>query len=382
MSATIELTDIGPVEQLSIPVPDDGGVVVLRGANGTGKSSTLKAVERLATGKKDIALTARDGVQRGEMSGCGVTLRVAKSITRTGELECESLEGRLSVADLVDPGLKGADEADAKRIRSLVQLAGVSPDVKIFHQLFDDGITFDEVTKGKNLDTDDILVLADRIKRAIDEAARTAEGQANVEKSKAAACKESASGINRNVETDDDKLQKLLEEAIRHEQMLATKLGNSIQRNHQIEDAKRKIGEAKELAGGISLEEATKRFDEARDSVMIADGAIEQKRKESESIILKLREEMKELESASKLADMKFDAASRELESAKRFEETIQSMQSIAAEGSITGPTNEEIEAAQDAVANCRASIEAGVLARRAEEQLVKANGHAAKEAA
>ena len=37
MSA-IEIINVGPIETVKIPLPPDGGVVVLRGANGVGRA--------------------------------------------------------------------------------------------------------------------------------------------------------------------------------------------------------------------------------------------------------------------------------------------------------------------------------------------------------
>ncbi len=366
---TIEVDNICSVEHLSVPIPKDGGVVVLRGPNGSGKSSILRALERLATGKKDLAVTARDGVQRGEISGFGVTLRVAKSVTRTGEYDRESLDGRLSVAELVDPGLKGEMEADAKRIRALVQLAGVKPDVNIFADLLDERKDFDEVVKGKNLDTDDILVLADRIKRAIDEAARNAEGQANIEKAKSAACRESASGIALDVQTDDSILQKLLEDAIRVEQSLQSKSEEATRRNAEILAARQQITASTLARPGEKLFS----LEEARERETIAHNACSDATAKVEEIAKQLQSAQWELERCQD----RWEESKREQGNAEHFHETISELESIVAVGELVGPTEQEISDAADAVANSRASIEAGVLARRANEQLAKAKTHA-----
>lgn len=373
IASTIELNDIGPVEHLSIPIPEHGGIVVLRGANGCGKSSTLKAIDRLATGK-ETKLTPRDGTSRGEMSGLGVTVRVARSVTRAGELECESLDGRLSVAELVDPRLKGPEENDARRIRALVQLAGVKPDVSFFRGLLADGATFDEVVKSKNLETDDILVLADRIKRAFDEAARGAEGQANVEQSKAAACKESARDVNTKVETDDDKLQGFLEDAIRRDTSLKSKRDQAAIRNGEILRARQKIVEATSTKDGqqvVSLEEAQQRETYAHNDWSDALEAEEKALAALESARANL-----------KRAGERWQDAKRELGSVERFHETIEELEKVVAAGEMESPNEAEMSEASDAVWNCRASIELGVLARRALEKLGLAAKHTEAESA
>jgi hypothetical protein len=379
-TATIELTDIGPVEHLTIPIPNEGGVVVLRGTNGSGKSSTLRAVDRLATGKKTIELTSRDGTPRGEMSGCGITLRVARSITRTGELECESLDGRLSVAELVDPGLKGAEENDGRRIRALAQLAGVKPDVGMFQLLFDDSKTFAEVTKGKDLKTDDVLILADRIKRAIDEAARGAEGVANIEKAKAAACKESASGINLNVETDDGKLQAWLENAIRHETTLTAKLTAATTRNAEILAAQQKIAESR---GDVESAESIKvSLEMSRCSMVSAQNNVSGQKVLIKEMMDRMNADLKELESTSRLAEEKWIGLTRQLANAEQFEVTISDLKMTISAGELPVPDAASLSSAAEAVSKCRASIESGILARRANEQLDKSKTHAALELA
>lgn len=50
---TITLSNVGPIAKLDIPLPDNGGIVVLRGGQGEGKSTALRAVSRVL-----VALTA------------------------------------------------------------------------------------------------------------------------------------------------------------------------------------------------------------------------------------------------------------------------------------------------------------------------------------
>jgi len=117
----ITLHNIGPIEHVTIPVPTDGGVVVLRGRNGSGKSTALDAIQTAITGKGKPPL--RDKAARGEIHAGGVSLTVAKSVRRSGELVVTSLDSRLSVADLVEPGIVDPLRADASRIKALVNLS-------------------------------------------------------------------------------------------------------------------------------------------------------------------------------------------------------------------------------------------------------------------
>ena len=117
----IEIKNIGPIASVSIPVPEAGGVVVLTGRNGSGKSHALEAVSAATTGKGKPPL--KDMAKIGTVSVPGVTMTVARSVRRQGELQVETLEGRLSIADLVDPGVVDPERADAKRIKALVGLS-------------------------------------------------------------------------------------------------------------------------------------------------------------------------------------------------------------------------------------------------------------------
>ena len=370
IASTLELENIGAVEHLSIPIPEDGGVVVLKGTNGSGKSTALRAAERLASGR-EVKIFPRDGTTRGEISGLGVTVRVSRSVTRTGELECESLDGKLSVAELVDPGLKGLEENDARRMRALVQLAGVEPDVDIFRPILSND-EFDAVVKKLKLETDDILVMADRIKRGVDEAARGAEGIANTEQAKAAACRESAKDINVKVETDDATLQAMLESAIRLDTDLKARKRAADARAAEILEARQKICEKTTTdERRVSLQDARDRETYAHNSYSEAMDA-EKKIEEALAVARRTRE----------TAKASWDSAMRELQATEQFHSTIAELEEIVQLGELAAPSSDEIVAAEDAIANCRASIEAGVLARRAIEKLAQAKVHAELESA
>ncbi len=117
----IQIKNIGPIASVTIPVPEAGGVVVLTGRNGSGKSHALEAVSAATTGKGKPPL--KDMTKSGTVSVPGVTMTVGRSVRRQGELQVETLEGRLSIADLVDPGFVDPERADAKRIKALVGLS-------------------------------------------------------------------------------------------------------------------------------------------------------------------------------------------------------------------------------------------------------------------
>ncbi len=119
----VVVENVGPVKSFAFEIPADGGVVILRGRNGAGKSHVLDAVQSLVSGDGSVPL--RDGQAKGKVEGLGATIKLAKRTIRSGALEVESLTGDVDPATLVDPGIADPERADAARIKALLTLAGV-----------------------------------------------------------------------------------------------------------------------------------------------------------------------------------------------------------------------------------------------------------------
>jgi hypothetical protein len=124
----IEIKNSGPVESLSVPVPEGGGIVVIRGENGRGKTMALDAIALLVGG--DGRLSPRDGESFAEIKGLGLRVRGGKRTTKKGELETRPSTSGRDPSVLVDPGIKDPVAADSARVRALLRLAGIelSPD--------------------------------------------------------------------------------------------------------------------------------------------------------------------------------------------------------------------------------------------------------------
>ena len=222
-SDVIELEDIGPVENLSIPLPATGGVIVLRGRNDIGKSEALKAVDALVSGRGDIE--KRDGATRGQIRYGDAKISVSKVARRSGpELEISTIDSRLSLADLVNPGIKDPERADGARVKALVQLSGVTPDISLFYLLAGgQKDRFEEIVGPSAAESGDLVEMAGRVKRDFESAARKAADQSKNFEGQAAGCRQAADGYDPSIPTDLVDLHRQLEEAIKAEQDAKTR---------------------------------------------------------------------------------------------------------------------------------------------------------------
>lgn len=167
---TIAIENVRPIERLDITLPPEGGVVVLRGANGSGKSSAIDAVDKLAKGSGRVQL--RDGAPKGIVSGLGATINVGPACRRTGEIEVETLDSRLSLADLVDPGLVDPERNDAARIKALVEITGATVDAKTVSDVVGPSGASIKSDSSELLDAGDLVGFVSAARRDLHEKAR------------------------------------------------------------------------------------------------------------------------------------------------------------------------------------------------------------------
>lgn len=171
----LHLENVGPIESLTIPVPEHGGVVVLRGRNGAGKTHALQAVGALYDRK--ARPVTRDGSVGALVEGLGARITVGRRANRAGELEVAHLEGE-DPSLLVDPGIKDPAAADAERIRALLRLARAGVDLQAFATLLAGGETeLRELCRVSTLEASDVPSMASAIKRDLEAAARKAENE-------------------------------------------------------------------------------------------------------------------------------------------------------------------------------------------------------------
>jgi hypothetical protein len=164
---TIDIRDLGPIQSVSIPVPAEGGVVVLRGKNGAGKSIAISAVDALTReGKPSPAARAREGSIGGSIEGLGRSIRVGmQRSTSKGELEVASIGDDVDVAALVDPGFVDPAAADRARVRAALVLARVKVSPERFAELVGGMETLQRFARPETLAATDPVEMAEKVRR-------------------------------------------------------------------------------------------------------------------------------------------------------------------------------------------------------------------------
>lgn len=175
-----EIENIGPVRSVKIPVPLGGGLLVMKGRNGAGKSTVLNTFER-ALGK-DVKLSKNErAVGSGHFeSPFGVTLKVGQSTRRLESddgLSVEVLDDEFQIGDLVDPREKDQAAADRRRLKALLRVAGAEADIAEFLQLFISEEEFERIVRDETRKVTDIVQMASMVKSDIEAEARAVEAE-------------------------------------------------------------------------------------------------------------------------------------------------------------------------------------------------------------
>lgn len=355
--STATITNVGPVKNLLLDVPENGGLVVLRGKNGSGKSRSLEAIESVLTGKG--SLDVRDGALNGKVDAFGVTITVGRNTRRKGELEVESLSSKLNLSELIEPGLKTADAADAKRIKALCSVAGAKADDALFHGLVGGKEAFEKIVSVAAVKADDIIVMADRIKRDLEAEARREEDAAEKAEGVALGAKNATAGIDVSQPCDSAKLQSDLEQLIKYEAEVCERLKAHVEASKKAGEAEAKLIGAQAEYTGLSLHECQVAEVSAKTQVDFAT----EKLREAEQV-------WREAKSIVERANNTYANAISQRKNAEQHESMVSQWKQQIATSIPPMPTDEEISSAKEAVKLARQAVEQGALIRQAKQQV------------
>ena len=363
----IEIKDVGPISSLTIPVPEGGGVVVLRGGQGVGKTTAIKAVSKTLGAGKVRDLSTRDGAKRGVLEMGDVRLTVTKArATRKGELECAELESRLDIAGLVDPGIDDPERADVARIKALVSLAGVAADPTAYHAIVGGQEAFDQL--GVDTDTDDPVLLATRVKRALEASARQQEKVKDAEQGHAAACKENFEGVDMTAPSEKGALEQAYHEAREELSRLEERRRMADKDADRVKEAESELKRLKESYDGPTSLLAR----EMHASLVAVVEVIKEK-------IAAAKKELEKLEQERTVLVVKCNAASDKREAAERHWKAIEGWERTLKRPSIEDPGDEAIAEATIAINKASEAMEEGVRIRDARLHEQRYKEHLAK---
>lgn len=381
----LRLSGAGGAPDSEFEIPEGGGLVVLRGHNGAGKSQALLGIEDLTTGSKNLRV--KNGRTRGEISGFGAEVRLGARTTRRGELEVVGLTSRMDVAGIVDPGLKDYDAANRAIVKAVVRMLGIEPRVDLFHELAgarQDGesdedfgnrlrATFNELMPAGLDESVDLVEMAAKIKKGFESAARRAKGEAEQVQGEADALLAAGDGLDFDAESDSDKLQAALEEAIRVDGALKERTKARQRLQAEADAARESVGEG----GGPNEDDFVDAHQNVADASKTQDEAMQLKSAAEEgleSARVALREAEHKLELAKGSAAsalVGFDAADAALEALedgeKAWKAALGAIRTLEEAEPAPGP--DDLEAAAGATAAARDAVERGALVRDARER-------------
>jgi energy-coupling factor transporter ATP-binding protein EcfA2 len=376
----IKLKDVGAIEALTIAVPEpgEGGVIVLRGRNGSGKSTALEAVNALVTGNGDVR--TRDGALGAMVEGFGARVHVGRRKSAAGECEVVGLEGP-DPSLLVDPGIKDRGAAHAERIRALCKIAGAQVEREPFVKLAGSVDEFERVVKASSLEKGDVPSVAAAVKRDFEAAARAAEAEAGNIQNEANGIASAAQDVPETELLDERALQIELESAsaelgeLRGRQRNADELRAAAKRARETLDS---YGTKGTVDAGKAAEEAlaeaktkselaVKAADDATERASAARAALRQAEQEE----AEAKAEMRAAQTAEKNASAAVEQAFEDFTRRKQLQQAVTAAESAA------DVDPESIAALEKRQTAARTTLQRAEVVRRAIEQRQRARAKA-----
>jgi energy-coupling factor transporter ATP-binding protein EcfA2 len=369
--STVSINNIQGVKEIEFDIPEDsGGVLVLKGMNGVGKSTVISIVRGLLSGSGRFKPT--DGLTRGTADGFSRHVSVVNSTTRySGESDAASIEGKFDFSDLVHPQQKTPQTRDKVRVKSLLGLMNVEANPALFYELAGGKEAFEEIVDADDLQTDDIVELAGRVSRALHAKGKSLESEAKHAEKEAIGARALAEGVDLNAESDATVLQKRYEEALLYQQRVKSQ-------RLQAEATASKARSARELKEkfereyrGPTVAEAEQRVTESQQSVDIAAA----RARELEVALQEAQADLQAKRQKALSADDALTNTKRHFELLAGWEQTILAAQAIDT------PSDASLDAAAQAVAEAQEAATTGAVIRKARERLVEGDRLAEKAA-
>ena len=357
----IAVRDIGPVTEFEYKMTGPG-LHVLRGKQGAGKTTILRTVQLATDGRTDIKPTKRDATRRGEATVAGKVLRIAKRVQEEGEITVDGL-GDLDIAALHSPKFKTPVIRDRHRINVLLRLVGVAADASLFHDAVGGPDAFRKIVSTHDLETDDLVEMAARIKRAVERRAQEHEREKESRLADARAAVQLVEGVDLSAPHDESALSAEMASSSEHRAAL-------IQRDIDVTEvlmaAEKAQAELDAVERGPDVAEMEKAVATWRKRVV-----------DREEALLAAEAEVSSAKAAHAHAVYALESARRETETLAKWEATIK------AGADVQAPTEQELAYAKNRWETAQEAVMCGVKVREAlaAQKRAEASSAQAKEA-
>lgn len=369
MATAIEYKDVGPIEKFRTEIPDRGGILCFQGKSGVGKTTAINAFNNAVSGNGKLSV--RDGATMGEVSAFGAKVMLGARTNRFGQPEAVGIESRYDIGSLVDPGIKDPMAADARRIKALVQIAGVEAKQELFYEIVGGPEQFSNLFGDELAGCDDLVEMAGKIERRLQKLARDREDSGNIEVGHIAALREAAGKVDVTVESDHETLQAALLAAVGKQSALETQAKAYAARARDIQRAKDMLSDAEAETGRVSAADA-----QAATRVASA------KRERCIQDLRNAEELFRSASAALDLAKSEEKAALAAQQAAEQHEQHLaQWRQTIEGPAAASEVSQEDLETAKATVDAAQRALELGSKARQAKRDLAQAELHSKKAA-
>jgi len=360
MTKTITLDNPGPIEG-TFPIELKGpGVYEFRGRRGSGKSTCISSLDWLAGHKVDITL--HDGAVSGKVEGFGVVAPIGGRKRRKGDLDVDTIDAeKFTVTDILDPQGKTPAVRDTTRIKALAVLSGAEADPSLYYELAGGQAEFDALGIAQ---TDDPVMLATRVKRAYDEAARKSENTAEAEAKHAAPLEHVPEGLDLEAESDLTVLGEHRDKERDEFTRMSKAREDGIAQEAKIHEAQQRLEKVKSDYTGSSVEDA-----EREREVLVNEGKLAKKR------VVELEEQLKQARADLEACTVQYNAANQTLEAAKSHAAAVVELEEIASE-SADYPSQDDVDAAEKLVREATTAYQAGVRIRDVKQNHIRAKSH------
>lgn len=365
--STVVIDHIGPIEYFEIDFSYGYGAYELNGTKGQGKSTVLDSLDLMA-GRR-LFLTVTDGFPSGSVRGFGVIVPVGGKKRRRGTMSLNALDAeKFSIADIVSPQVKDPEAADVQRIKAMVSLRNVQAEPADYFDLCGGRAGLEALVPEDKLSTDDPVLLASRVKEALEAKARVHEATAKHEATHAESYKIRVEGVDLTGESDANALQQALDAAKTVEITLRQQ-----QKAYQVDQDRRQnaraaLEAAKAGYTGPSLDEAQGALQTASANVSAADAKVRE-----------LTELLASAKAALSDARQQEVSAERAMASARHHLEVCTAWSEALEADPVAVVAEQDLLAASQAVAASQQALEQGVRIRDAMQASATARRHAAE---